>query len=69
LEGHRFTGYGKNSDLDLLLKGRGFQPRRKVRKINDGFSRCRKSRARSDVFRSIFSVPLRRPATMRGFSP
>jgi hypothetical protein len=27
----------KNSDHDAVLKGRGFQPRRKYRKINSGF--------------------------------
>jgi hypothetical protein len=30
----------KNSMRGPVLKGRGFQPRRKSRKINNGFSRC-----------------------------
>jgi hypothetical protein len=29
----------KNSTCGLVLKGRGFQPRRKYRTINSGFSR------------------------------
>jgi hypothetical protein len=37
-EGHDFTGCGKNSIQILVLKGRGFQPRRKCRKTNAGFS-------------------------------
>jgi hypothetical protein len=35
----RISTLRKNSGFDSALKGRGFQPRRECRKINDGFSR------------------------------
>jgi hypothetical protein len=34
-----FAGCRKNSDYDVVLKGRGFQPRRKYRKITFGIGR------------------------------
>jgi hypothetical protein len=34
-----FAGCRKNSDYDVVLKGRGFQPRRNYRKIYSGIGK------------------------------
>jgi len=38
-EGHDFNWLPKNSRFCVVLKGRGFKPRRKSNRINAGFSR------------------------------
>jgi hypothetical protein len=38
-EGHGFQPLLENSIHDIVLKGRGFKPRRTCNKINRGFSR------------------------------
>jgi hypothetical protein len=51
----RLHSLRKNSDFDLVLKGRGFSRAVSVAKINRGFSRCGLDSVQSDFFRSLFS--------------
>ena len=53
-EGHDVHRWRKNSGFDFVLKGRGFQPRRKCCKINPGFSRRgRRQPCNNHFFRSL----------------
>ncbi len=50
----------ESSGFDFVLKGRGFQPRRKCRKTNPGL-------AAEGVFRSLFSRAAK--SQLSGFNP
>ena len=50
----------KNSGCHSVLKGRGFEPRRKCRKINSGFSRRGDIRSAKGVFSKLLGKHMSR---------
>jgi hypothetical protein len=58
-----FSRLLKNPARDSVLKGRGFQPRRKCCKINSGFSRCGGALRHRKSFRSLLARCGKTPKT------